>query len=231
MKILISGGRMRTVVPMDNVRTIVIENKATGRTAVQLAKYLIKEGHTVTIVLFVDVDITIFDSCERATIRQYESYHDFYKIMQDEVQSGEYDAVVQSTAVSDYVPNGDVLVTDGDGDIKTIRAEGKISSRYKMVAPCMTPTQKILALIKSEWGFNGVVVGFKLESDISEQELIERARKKITSGVADIVVANLQKWARDYFFMVTSTVEVPRKHGRYNLYRFLASKIESRVKR
>ncbi len=230
MKVLITGGRMRTVVKMDNVRTMTIENEASGHTAVRLARHMAKNGHAVMVVVFEEVDCTDIVDFENVTICRYESYHDFYKIMQDEVQSGKYDAVVQSTAVSDYVPNGEVFVKGDDGKIETIQAQGKISSRYEMVAPCTVPTKKILALIKSEWEFDGVVVGFKLESDISNEKLIKRAKKKIVSGDADIVIANLQKWARDYFFMVTDSTKKPVQHGRRNLYRFLTSEIESRIK-
>ena len=225
-KILITGGKMRTVVKMDSVRTMTIENEASGETAVEMARHFAGEGWQVTVVLFVDVKAEALEDFENVWVIRYESYHDLYNEMESEICSGGYNAVIHSSAVSDYIPNGDVIVEDSNGNQQIIQAKGKMSSSFKMIAPCMVQTEKILTKIKGEWEFQGVVVCFKLESEIFDEELVRRAYKKISSGAADVVVANLQRWARDYFYLVEKGVAKPKFQGRRNLYKRVYGRVE-----
>jgi phosphopantothenoylcysteine synthetase/decarboxylase len=232
-RILITGGRMKTVVKIDEVRTMTIENQASGKTAVRMAKYFAKEGWQVTVILFVDVDakeLAEYESENVVRVERYQSYQELFGAMETEVCSGDYDAVAHSSAVSDYILEA-VYVTDDTGEMVPAQEGGKLSSRHEAIFCKLVPTEKILAKIKNEWEFEGVVVGFKLESDISSEELVQRAYKKISGGVADIMIANLQKWAKDYFYLVTETnsEEVSGLKARRNLYRFLFREVEEEV--
>lgn len=198
MKVLITGGRMRTVVKIDDVRTMTIENEASGGTAVRSAKYFAQRGCRVTLVLFVDVNVSILNGVEGINVIYYESYFDFFEIMEREVRSGQYDAIIHSVAVSDYVPDG---VFAGD-EMRPVNATGKLSSRHSQIFCKLIPTQKILALFKKEWGFKGVVIGFKLETGISKDALIQKAVQKIDEDIADVIVANLQETYRQTVYIV-----------------------------
>ncbi len=198
MKILITGGKMRTVVEIDSVRTMTIENKAGGGTAVHLAKYFALHDCRVTLVLFINVDVKLLDDIGGVDVIYYESYFDFFEIMEMEVRAGRYDAIIHSVAVSDYVPDG-VFVGD---NMMPANSKGKLSSSYSQIFCKLIPTKKILTLFKKEWGFKGIVIGFKLETDIGEDELIQKARQKIVEGSADVVIANLQESYRAKVYMV-----------------------------
>lgn len=221
MKILITGGRMRTVVKIDNVRTMTIENEAGGGTAVRCAKYFAQRGCRVTLVLFRDIDVSTLDGVEGINVIYYESYFDFFEIMEKEVCVGRYDVIIHSVAVSDYVPDG-VFVGD---DMMPVDSKGKLSSRHSQIFCKLIPTKKILTLFKKEWGFGGIVIGFKLEADISEDELIQKAMQKITEGSADIVIANFQESYRTKVYMVESDCvnSRERKFLCEWLYRYISS--------
>ncbi|MCS7161308.1 MAG: bifunctional phosphopantothenoylcysteine decarboxylase/phosphopantothenate synthase, partial [Gemmatales bacterium] len=46
-------------------------------------------------------------------------------------------------------------------------------------------------LIRSQWGFPGVLVKFKLESGVNEGTLLQRAEQSRLRSAADLMVANV----------------------------------------
>ena len=83
--------------------------------------------------------------------------------------------VLQAAAVSDYMPE----IT-----------EGKISSDQEELVIKLKRTPKILPLLRDHFGSEASIVGFKLLSGVSEQELINAALKQIATCQTNACVAN-----------------------------------------
>jgi len=101
--------------------------------------------------------------------------------MKREISSKKYDIVIHSAAVSDYTP-----VTTYKGKIKS----GKENLIIKL-----KPTIKIVDQIK-KWNKKVFLVKFKLEVNVKEKELIERAYKSMLTSDADLIVANDLKYMK-----------------------------------
>lgn len=87
--------------------------------------------------------------------------------------------IIHSAAVSDYSPE---------------KTNGKISSDEDELTIRMRRNPKILGALRGIFGANVYIVGFKLLSNVSEEELIETARRQIETSQTDMCIANdLQK--------------------------------------
>ena len=49
---------------------------------------------------------------------------------------------------------------------------------------------KLVDLVRTEWGFRGILVKFKLESEVPSEELFQIAERARTHSMADLLVAN-----------------------------------------
>ncbi|KFN02669.1 hypothetical protein D0U04_14065 [Bacillus clarus] len=116
-------------------------------------------------------------------------FHPFEGIvdLQDKLKSiithEKIDAVIMAAAGSDWIVD---KICDQEGNV--LDMNGKISSD---IAPIIhfQKAPKVLKQIK-QWDPETILVGFKLESDISEQELIQRAGGRMEQAKANVMVAN-----------------------------------------
>ena len=132
--------------------------------------------------------------------------------MKKEIINGGYDVIIHSAAVSDYKVDG-IYIDDefNQGSPPVIpRAcldrlpnTGKQKSCYKELFLRLVQTEKIVDKIRYDWGFNGVLVKFKLEVGIEDEELIQIAKKSRVDSKADIIVANCLKWAKERAYVIT----------------------------
>lgn len=198
-KILITAGS--TVVPIDRVRAIT--NIFRGKTGHDIARYLAREGD----------DVTLVTSSEGAVrggashVLRYRTFDELRDIMRREITTREYDAVIHSAAVSDYRVGGS-YTREADGSLIRLEEGGKMSSSHERLFLELVPTEKIIDLIRSEWGFDGALVKFKLEVGRTDRELIEIARTSGAVSRADIVVANCLEWYRKRAFIVRGDGQV-----------------------
>jgi len=86
-----------------------------------------------------------------------------------------FDVVILAAAVSDYVPEK--------------IEKSKIRSTKKQVIVKLKQTPKIIEQIK-KWQKNVFLVGFKAEANVSKQDLLHQARKRLRESNADLIVAN-----------------------------------------
>jgi phosphopantothenoylcysteine decarboxylase/phosphopantothenate--cysteine ligase len=84
-----------------------------------------------------------------------------------------YDALISSAAIADF--------TGESSDVK-IPSGGELHLR-------LVPTQKLIEEVRKEFP-ELTIVGFKAETNVSEQELIRRAREKQQAYNLAMVVAN-----------------------------------------
>ena len=163
-RILIIGGAGYEKI--DDFR--IITNLSTGRTAVEIARY----------AYYLGADVTLLMGLSRIPIPNYLRYDRFSDVESlisriGEIVSENYDAIIVPAALPDFSPE---------------RKEGKIEfEEFKKIKWRKAP--KFLEKLRKE--YDGVLVAFKAESKIKENELIREARKIMDKYDLNFVVANL----------------------------------------
>jgi hypothetical protein len=69
-------------------------------------------------------------------------------------------------------------------------------------------------LIRSPWGFKGVLVKFKLQVGMGDDELIAVATRSREQSKADIIVANCLEWSTERAFIIDEPNVAQRVHRR-----------------
>jgi phosphopantothenoylcysteine synthetase/decarboxylase len=175
-RILITSGPTRG--PLDAVRYIT--NKSTGRLGLILAEQALSRGAMVTFMygkgsLIPDADELGPEFSSRLRLVEIETVSELVAAMRDELDTNQYDAVLHSMAVLDYVP---------ERYIEEKTRSGQDEWWIKLVR-----TPKVIRVIK-ELQPQTVLVGFKLEVDKSKEELIQIAHRSLLANKADLVLAN-----------------------------------------
>ena len=207
MNLLVTAGN--TLVPIDSVRGIT--NIFTGRTGAAIALEAHRRGHRVT--LLTSHPEAVADSRrgepapvgERWSLCRFRTFDDLREQMQALLQEGSLDALIHCAAVSDYqctgvyAPAPHTHFTVGDATwhadegppALSDRAAGKVKSDEPELWLRLVRTPKLIDLVRSEWGFaNGLVVKFKLEVGVSDEQLLEIAERSRQQSAADLMVAN-----------------------------------------
>ena len=164
-QILLTAGS--TVEYIDPIR--VITNQSSGKTGVLLADEFIRAGAKVTMI-YGQASEPVPKGVK--VIRVATSKEMSNNIMKQ--LRSRFDVIVMAAAISDYTP-------------KKI-SNSKIKSTKQLTIQ-LEPTPKIIDQIKPR-SRNAFVVGFKAESDVSDDALIRAAKKKLRESSADIIIAN-----------------------------------------
>jgi phosphopantothenoylcysteine synthetase/decarboxylase len=233
MRILVTGGN--TLVPIDRVRCI--GNVFRGRTGANIALEACRRGHHVHL-LASDPDVlspaTVAPlPTERWKVERYRTFDDLHEAMRRAIENDTIDAVIHSAAVSDYRVGG-VFAPDADAHfrVETQTWEGregaparmadrgaeKIKSDEPELWLRLVQNPKLIDLVRSRWHFSGVLVKFKLEVGVSEQQLLEIADRSRVHSAADLVVANT-------LLGLTFIGPVDGKYERMNARRELAARL------
>lgn len=193
MKILVSAGS--TEVPIDQVRVII--NVFTGKTGTGLAVYFANQGYDVTLVTS---SPSLVPNGTKMRMISYRTFDDLSQLMEREIKTGSYDVVIHSAAVSDFTV-GRVLVRGDNGELIEVDRSKKISSKGNILLE-MVPTYKIVDRIR-EWGFNGMLVKFKLQVGITDEQLLEIAHRSLHASNANLIVANCLEWYEEYAYILS----------------------------
>ncbi len=232
MRILVTAGS--TTVAIDKVR--VISNIFGGITGTRIAKYCGERGDEVTLLTsnpeLAEREIT----AGQVAVRRFRSYDNLAERFENEVRRGEYDAIVHSAAVSDF--KVDTIRADNGSDLELPDPEtiGKLSSRSKRLILELVPTVKLINQIRGPWGFAGVLVKFKLEVGLTDEQLLQRASCSLVESQADLVVANCLEWSssRAFILLADAThdargVEVARSKLPERLYELIRQRSAMRL--
>lgn len=159
-KVLIIGGRSEE--PIDSMR--VITNRSSGLMAVKMAQAAFRKGAEVELWMGAcSVQLPgYFD------VRRFSSVEQLISMLKDI----DHDIVIVPAALSDFKPE------EADG--------GKIPSEIGFDLG-LVPVTKVLPLITKRCDN---VIGFKAESDVSDDVLIGRARERLEEYGLTAVVAN-----------------------------------------
>jgi phosphopantothenate---cysteine ligase (CTP) len=141
------------------------------------------------------------------------------ELLAERMSGGGADVVAMTAAVADYRPTKTYRIVSrrsesaGDsGNAKRLPPEtrnekqevwvvedvsaGKVKSAYEEIAVVGERTEKLVDLFRGVWGFGGVLIKFKLEVGLSDEELIAVAGKSRVASGADLMVANTLAMAR-----------------------------------
>jgi phosphopantothenoylcysteine synthetase/decarboxylase len=217
MNILVTAGN--TAAPIDRVRCIT--NVFTGRTGASIALHAQERGHPVTLLTSrTDAVAELggnLDRRQRWTVIRYNTFADLQNIMREQVQAlDRLDTVVHCAAVSDYLPAGvyapapgtrfDVEQSRWQSDSAPCpalvdRAAGKVKSDEPELWLRLVRAPKLVDSIRSEWGFQGILVKFKLEVGTRDAELLQVAEQSRQASAADLMVANTLEDAASHAFL------------------------------
>ncbi len=188
MKFVLTAGPTRGW--FDDVRFIT--NPSTGKMGIALTKEIIQRGGEVTLILG--------PSCIEPPIDaksiQVGTTNEMLDAVMAEIEQ-DTKVFISSAAVLDYIP---AEVEDGK------RASG---NEFSIT---LKPTPKIINTVREKHK-DLFIVGFKVESGVTDEELQARARVKIDSGVCDIVVANDAKREGVAFGTDTNQVIIVGRNG------------------
>jgi phosphopantothenate---cysteine ligase (CTP) len=203
MKLLVTTGNTQT--PIDQVRCIT--NIFSGRTGTRIALEAVARGHDVRLMTSTPELINQLASTgtdlQRLTILPYRTFDELAHLMEDHIRDGKFDAVVHSAAVSDYLLEG----IYADPNSTPIDQSGKISSKHEALWMKLIPAPKLVDRIRSDWAFVGKLITFKLEVNIDEEELKNRATAAMLRSNVDLIVANRQETMGEEAFLLTRSQE------------------------
>jgi phosphopantothenoylcysteine synthetase/decarboxylase len=209
MNVLVTAGN--TQVLIDRVRCLT--NIFTGRTGARIAVEAHRRGHAVT--LLTSHPDTVEPPAERFTIRPYRTFDELRDLMASAVGAGDLDAVIHSAAVSDflgagvYAPAAGTHFYDDSGrweaDLGTPTmadvSAAKVKSNHPEVWLRLVRAPKLVDHVRSDWGFRGVLVKFKLEVGVTEAALLAIAEPSRAHSAADLMVANTLEGAAEWAYL------------------------------
>lgn len=200
MRVLVTAGS--TNIPIDRVR--VLSNIFKGKTGLNIAGYFAKKGDEVTLLTSGEVPVAPAVIMEQVV--NYRDYDELEKAMKLLLSFGradpskKFDVVIHSAAVSDYRVTS--VHTMEHGQLMKVDSSGKIPSGHDELFLKMVPTEKLIDKIRKPWGFEGVLVKFKLQVEMSDEELLKVARKSMKHSKADLIVANCLEWMSSRAFVL-----------------------------
>ncbi|MFM7796894.1 MAG: phosphopantothenoylcysteine decarboxylase, partial [Candidatus Nitrosotenuis sp.] len=164
--ILITAGP--TMEPIDTVR--VLTNQSSGKTGVLLAKEMISAGGKVTMVYGPGTE----KPPKGAKVIPVNTVQQMFDAVKKELGRKKFDIVILSAAPADYT---------------TIPIKSKIKSDKPNLIIKLQKAPKIIDSIKKLQ--KGVfLVGFKAETNITKQKLVESAKNKMKESNSDMIIAN-----------------------------------------
>ncbi|TFH05020.1 MAG: bifunctional phosphopantothenoylcysteine decarboxylase/phosphopantothenate--cysteine ligase CoaBC, partial [Candidatus Thorarchaeota archaeon] len=154
---------------IDRVR--FISNPSTGKMGIALVHELLSRSATVTLILGPTSQIPP----AQATVDNVTTSDEMMDAVMKALSEKKTNCFISTAAVLDYVPSK--------------KEDSKLASGKSSLVVELIPTRKIIEEARKQYK-DLFIVGFKVESGISEKELEKRARAKIDAGICNLVVAN-----------------------------------------
>ncbi len=167
MKVLITSGP--TSIPIDPMR--VITNRSTGEMGRLITNAFIRQGDTVTLL---EGHVTTTLLTKPKKLLTFYTFDEFLKLFIKTLETSSYDIIIHAAAVADFKLK------------KPFKK--KISSKESLHLE-FVPTKKIITLIK-KYQPQAVLVGFKLESDITLTRIKKKLNPLFKEALCDMVLVN-----------------------------------------
>ena len=213
-KVLMTAGP--TIEHIDPVR--VITNQSTGKTGVSLASELISAGAKVTLVYGPGEE----KPPNGAKIINVLSSKEMLNAVKLELKK-KFDIVIMTAAVADYIP--------------TNTSKKKIKSSKNEIKISLKKAPKIIDQIK-KFQKNVLLVGFKAETNLTKNQLIKSAQKKLKESSSDMIVANDIGSSRykknpqnnQVIIVDTEKVVMSKWMNKQKIAKFIKKQIEQKIK-
>jgi phosphopantothenoylcysteine decarboxylase/phosphopantothenate--cysteine ligase len=154
---------------IDRVRFIT--NPSTGKMGIAVAQELLSRGAKVSLIVG-----PISESVpDQTKVERVITSKEMLESVLSELSKHKIDGFVSAAAVLDYEPSEKI--------------DSKMASGAEDLSVKLVSTKKIIEEARKKQN-NLFIVGFKVESGVSDKELDARAREKIKAGICDLVVAN-----------------------------------------
>jgi phosphopantothenoylcysteine decarboxylase/phosphopantothenate--cysteine ligase len=154
---------------IDRVRFIT--NPSTGKMGIAVAQELLSRGANVSLI----VGPISEKVPEQTDVKRVTTSQEMLECVLSELSKHKIDGFVATAAVLDYEPSK--------------KEDSKMPSGVEDLSVKLVPTTKIIEEARKKQK-DLFIVGFKVESGVSDKELDTRAREKIKTGICDLVVAN-----------------------------------------
>lgn len=216
MNLLVTAGNTQS--PIDRVRCIT--NIFSGRTGAAIAHAAWHRGHTITLATsqpdtLLELGIDPNDPGERLAVIPYRTFDDLATVLQTQLRGTRFDAACHSAAVNDYLPAGTFSLNpgtyfnartsqwEGRGGTPTLTEQkaGKIKSTEPELWVRLVRAPKLIDRFRTPWGFDGILVKFKLEVGLGEEELLTVAEQSRNDSTADLMVANTLDGAKHWAYL------------------------------
>jgi len=150
----------------------VITNRSSGKTGVAIVEEALSRGAEVTIVYGPG---TAKPPVGARTI-SVETTQEMYEAVVSELKSKKYDVMIAAAAVADWTPERKYQhkVPTSIGNQLTVKLD---------------PTPKIIDVVK-KISSETFLVAFRAESNVSDEQLIQSAYKRLKKAKADLITAN-----------------------------------------
>lgn len=218
MRLLITAGP--TCVPLDSVR--VITNLASGKTGLAIASLAAVRGHQVTLLTSQVTDNGL--PVSKGVIRTFSTPDNLGTLLAESIRSDSPDAIIHSAAVSDFTV-GKILDSQG----RPVDSP-KLDSANAPLHLELLRSPKLIDKIRRDWGFSGLLVGFKLESGLDTPALIQEAETTRKRTGADLMVANHHHSAGVEAFIGPGTDNGYQRVERPRLPEALLTLLEGRIR-
>jgi phosphopantothenoylcysteine decarboxylase/phosphopantothenate--cysteine ligase len=167
-KVLVTAGP--TFEYIDPIR--VMTNKSSGKMGVAIVEEALSRGAEVTLVYGPGTAIPPVG----AKIISVETSQEMYQVVVSELKSNKYDVAIAVAAVADWAPEK--------------KYEHKVpTSTETELTVRMRPTPKIIDAVK-KFSQDTFLVAFRAEYNLSNEELIQSAYKRLKKAKADLIAAN-----------------------------------------
>ena len=213
-KVLMTAGP--TIEHIDPVR--VITNQSTGKTGLSLASELISAGAKVTLVYGPGEE----KPPNGAKIINVLSSKEMLNAVKIELKK-KFDIVIMTAAIADYIP--------------TNPSKKKIKSSKDKIEISLKKAPKIIDQIK-KFQKNVLLVGFKAETNLTKNQLIKSAQKKLKESSSDMIVANDIGSSRykknpqnnQVIIVDTEKVVMSKWMNKQKIAKFIKKQIEQKIK-
>jgi phosphopantothenate---cysteine ligase (CTP) len=193
MRFLVTAGSTREMI--DQVRAW--GNIFTGNTGYAIARELSKSGTVDLLTSNTNHLQEIGNNAGSIHAKGFTTHPELKTLLANCIKTQQYHAMFMTAAVADYHPAGAFSVlsqkANADGtETWTVRnaQASKIKSTHERLAVLGEPTEKLIDLFRKAWDYQGLLVKFKLEVGISEEELKKIAEASRAASAADYIVAN-----------------------------------------
>jgi phosphopantothenoylcysteine synthetase/decarboxylase len=210
MNVLVTAGN--TLVFIDRVRAIT--NIFTGRTGAAIAREAHCRAHAVTLLTSHPEAVTLGGPApcdERWSLDHYRTFDELEDKLALGVRHGGFDGIIHCAAVSDYRPAGIFAPApgtrfeqdhwEGAPPRLTDVTAAKVKSDVPELWLRLERAPKLIDRFRTEWDFRGLLVKFKLEVGVSDEELLQVAERSRQQSAADLMTANTLEGAAQWAYV------------------------------